>query len=359
MRNPVHTTRAAGLAALALLTALPSSLTAQTNAAPDEIAALREQIRLLDQKLKALERNIELKDEAAAAEAKKQPKLTVSDGRIEVASADGKNLLRLRGLVQADSRWYLDDTNATNDTFVLRRARLIFQGKFSDIFDYVVQPEFAGSAVSILDANINARIAPAFNVRVGRFKTPIGLEQLQSDANAFFNERSIVTNLTPNRDVGVQFHGTFLDEALSYQLAVLNGVPDAANSAAGAADFDSDKSVALRLFATPWAKDKDSALQGLGFGVAIGTGNYDTVSGRASRYRTDGQQTFFSYAGTTVADGRGLTISPQAYYYNGPLGILAEYVASSIELTNGANRREITNTGFNLSAGYVLTGEDA
>src|SRR5690606_25523799 len=113
MRNPVHTTRAAGLAALALLTALPSSLTAQTNAAPDEIAALREQIRLLHQKLQALERNNELKDEAAAAQAKTQPKLPVSDGRIEVASADGKILLSLRGLVQADSRWYLDDANAT------------------------------------------------------------------------------------------------------------------------------------------------------------------------------------------------------------------------------------------------------
>lgn len=357
MWNAKSSSRAAGLAALALLTTSPS-LTAQTTS-PDELTALREQIRLLDQKLKSLERNLELKDETAAAEAAKQPRLTVSDGRVEIASADGKNSLRLRGLVQADSRCYLDDADAANDTFVLRRARLIFEGRFSDIFDYVVQPEFAGSSVSILDANVNARIAPAFNVRVGRFKTPVGLEQLQSDASAFFNERSIVTNLTPNRDVGVEFHGTFLDKALGYQFAVLNGVPDAANSAAGANDFDSDKSVALRLFATPWIADKDSALQSLGFGIAVGSGNYDTAAGRASGYRTDGQQTFFSYAGTTVADGRGLTVSPQAYYYHGPLGLLAEYVASSIELTNGANSREITNTGFNLSAGYVLTGEDA
>lgn len=382
MKSPRSLRAASYAAALTAIALAPFTAQAQTAAASaDDIAALREQIRLLDQKLRVLERNQELKDETAVAEAKKQPKFNISDGRIEISSADGANSIRLRGLVQADGRFYLDGVNAannpagtgTNDTFLLRRARLILEGKFADRFTYVVQPEFGtGSSVQILDANVFASVIPEFGVRFGKFKTPIGLEQLQSDPVAFFNERSVATGLTPNRDVGVQAEGAFFNGGLSYQLGVFNGVPDGGNTTQATTDFDSDKSVVARLFATPWVNDKDSALKGLGFGVAVGQGNYDSAAGRAGQYRTDGQQTFFTYESSVVADGTGLTISPQAYFYKGSFGVLAEYVSSEIELrrvnTKGAGAapvppvlpvRELRNEGWNVSAGYVLTGEDA
>jgi phosphate-selective porin OprO/OprP len=331
----------------------------------DDIQTLREQIRLLEQKLLVIERKQELKDEAATAAAKALPKLTAGDGRIEIASADGANSLRLRGLVQADYRWY-DAANEPADTFILRRARLIFEGKFNQIFSYVVQPELAGT-IQILDANVNAAFSPAFNVRVGKFKTPVGLEQLQSDPVAFFNERSVATGLTPNRDLGLAIHGDIAGNRLNYTIALLNGVADGGNNTTGSADFDSDKTVAARVFATPFADDKESALSGLGLGAALSAGNYETVSGRAANYRTDGQQTFFTYLTSTtvaadnvVADGKGVTFSPQAYYYSGPLGVLAEYVISSSDLRRGAGPvRTVENHAYNLSVGYVLTGEDS
>lgn len=344
------------LATTTIAVGLTASLPAQ-NASQSDLDALREQIRLLDQKLRVLERNQELKEETAVADAKKQPKINIGDGRIEVVSADGANSLRLRGLVQGDARVYLDDADAAQDGFVLRRARLIFEGKFADIFQYTIQPEFGGT-VQILDANINAAFKPGFQVRVGRFKTPIGLEQLQSDPVAFFNERSVATNLTPNRDVGIQIHGDVLTNRLNYAVGVFNGVLDGGNSPTTNLNNEGDFTVAARLFATPFANNKESALKGLGFGIAAGTGNYK-AGVPLNAYRTDGQQNFFAYRATTVADGTSTTISPQAYFYSGPLGILAEYVSSSSELTNGANSRKLTNTGFNLSVGYVLTGEES
>ena len=367
-RSLRSTAYVAALTAIAL-----APFTARAQAAPagssDEIAALREQIRLLDQKLRVLERNLELKEETAAAEAKKQPRINLSDGRFEITSADGANSIRLRGLVQADGRFYVDQTNPTNpasatanDTFLLRRARIGVEGKFAERFQYVVQSEFGtGTSVQVLDANIFASVVPEFGVRFGKFKTPIGLEQLQSDPVAFFNERSVATGLTPNRDVGVQAEGAFFKGGLSYQLGVFNGVPDGGNTSQSTADFDSDKSVAARLFATPWANDKDSALKGLGFGIAASQGNYDTVGGRAGQYRTDGQQTFFTYETSVLADGQGLTVSPQAYYYHGSLGILAEYVSSTIDVRRNVAQpvNEIENTGWNVSVGYVLTGEES
>jgi phosphate-selective porin OprO/OprP len=341
------------LTAVSLTAALP----AQTASASD-LEALREQIRLLDQKLKVLERNYELKEEAALAAAKKQPKLTVGDNRIEVASADGANSLRLRALVQADARFYLDKANAAQDGFLLRRARLIFEGKFNDNLQYTVVPEFGGSSVSILDANVNAVVTPGFQVRVGRFKTPLGLEQLQSDPVAFFNERSIATNLTPNRDVGIQVHGDVLNKRLNYAVGVFNGVLENGNSPAASTNTEGDFTTVGRVFATPFVNDKDSALKGLGFGLAAGAGNY-TGAAPGIAYKTDGQQTFFAYDAATNSAGRSLTVSPQAYYYTGPLGILAEYVSATSELARGTNSRQVTNTAYNLSVGYVLTGEDA
>ncbi len=383
----------ATLATAVAATGLTATAFAQS-ATADDISALREQIRLLDQKLRVLERNQELKDETAVAAAKNAPKLTVGDGKIEVASADGANSLRLRGLVQADARFFFDHSDAATaqDQFLVRRARLIFEGKFADRFNYVVQPEFAGSSVSLLDAYASVAVVPEFNVQIGRFKTPVGLEQLQSDSVSFFNEKSVATNLAPNRDVGVQFFGPLAGNRLTYQAAVTNGVIDGGNSPTDSANVEGDLTYSGRLFATPFVNDKESALKGLGFGVGGATGNYQgsfsnitspasttaSVNSLLGSYRTDGQQTFFRYRSasslaptngvptvnnTTIANGTSYVISPQAHFYYGPLGLLAEYfyTGSDVQIGSGStlNAQTLHNKAYNLSAGYVLTGEDA
>jgi phosphate-selective porin OprO/OprP len=361
----MNTFRPAYRAALILAVAFAGFSPAQAQSRDEDIQALREQIRQLDQKLRVLERTQELKEETAVAAAKAAPKITATDGRVEIASSDGAHSLRLRGLVQGDFRGY-DAANDPSNTFLLRRARLIFEGKFNKIFNYVIQPEFGGT-IQILDAYVNVGLSPELQVRVGKFKTPVGLEQLQSDPVAFFNERSVATGLTPNRDVGLQISGDVLEKRLNYTLGVFNGVPDGGNNTTGSTDFDSDKLFAARLFATPFAGDEDSVLAGLGFGIAASVSDFETASGRAANYRTDGQQSFFTYLTSTtnaadnvVAVGRGLTYSPQAYFYRGPLGVLAEYVVSSIEVQRGTGRiADVKNHGYNLSVGYVLTGEES
>jgi phosphate-selective porin OprO/OprP len=356
--------RPAHRAALIFALAFAGLASAHAQSDNEEIQALREQIRQLDQKLRILERKSELKEEETSAAAKAAPKVTATDGRVEVASGDGATSIRLRGLVQGDYRAY-DSANDAANTFLLRRARLIFEGRFNKIYQYVIQPEFGGS-VQILDAYANVAFSPAVQLRVGKFKTPVGLEQLQSDSVAFFNERSVATGLTPNRDTGLQVHGDVLDKRLNYALGVFNGVPDGGNNVTGGTDFDDNKTFVARLFATPFASDKESILSGLGFGVAASVGDFETSAGRAANYRTDGQQTFFTYltsavpADNVVAAGQGLTYSPQAYYYRGPFGLLAEYVVSSIEVQRGTGRiADVNNYGYNLSAGYVLTGEES
>lgn len=312
-----------------------------------ELSAIREQIRLLEAKLCTLEKK------AQAEAIPRRSRADLEDGRVELVALDGATSLRLRALIQGDARWYAEGATATHDSFILRRARLIFEGSFNRTFTYQLVPEFGGNSPALLDANIRIALTPDCGLKAGKFKVPVGLEQLQSDATAFFTERSVASALTPNRDVGVQLEGKGWGGKLDYALGVFNGQPDGGSSNNGT-DFDNGKTVALRLFGHPLA----GAGQGFGLGLAASTGRYATAAGRTAGYRTEGQQSFFTYRASTMADGVGRVISPQASYYAGPFGLLAEYTSSSIELTNSlALARTIRNTAWNLSLGYVLTGE--
>src|SRR6478736_1701898 len=331
----------------------------------DELSDLRTTLQALEQKIAVLERKQEIKDEAAAAAAPTTPKVSITDKGFTFAAADGANSIKLRALVQLDNRLYFGDDGLVNNSFVLRRVRLISEGTFAKIYSFQIVPEFGGgsgtaaSAFSVLDANLGVTINPALQFKFGKFKSPVGLEMLQSDSWTFFNERSLVTNLVPNRDVGVQATGDVLDGRVNYSVSVLNGVADAATSTN--ADFDNDKDVVGRVYATPFKNDAGSALQGLSFGLSGSTGRQKTASGRTAGYKTDGQQTFFTYNAATVSDGQTWRVSPQLDYRNGSFGLLSEYVLSTVNVRPSATgpKAELQNKAWQVAAGYVLTGENS
>jgi len=351
--------------AVALLVTSSTALRADQH--DDDLQALRNQIGQLDQKLKVLERKQEIKDEDAAAVAKTTPKIALTDKGFTFTSADGANSVKIRGLVQLDSRLFFNDggNGLVNNSFLLRRARLISEGTFAKNYSFQLVPEFGGgsggvaSAVSLLDANLGVTISKALQFKFGKFKSPVGLELLQSDSWTFFNERSLVTNLVPNRDVGIQASGDLFNGTINYAVGVFGGVADGATS--GNSDFDNEKDVAARVFASPFRNDAGSIVQGLSFGVAGTVGREKTAAGRSAGYKTDGQQTFFSYLGTTIADGRNWRVVPQLDYRNGALGVIGEYALSTVNVRPSATgaKTELKNKAWQVSAGYVLTGEDS
>jgi phosphate-selective porin OprO/OprP len=358
-----HSAVRSALAASFLLAVGAPALQAQTQnaASANEVAALRALIQELDQKLKVLERKQELNDAAAAAATATTARVTLNDRGITIASGDAANSLRVRGLVQLDHRaFFSDGTNGlVNNAFVLRRARLISEGVFAKNYSFQLVTEFGGSAPTVVDANIGVQLTPKVQIRAGRLKSPVGLELLQSDSWTFFNERSIVTNLVPNRDLGVQAGGLLLDGRLDYTAGVYGGLADAASTTN--TDFDNEKSFAGRLYFSPFKNDASTSLQGLAFGVSGSIGREKTTAGRASGYRTDGQQTFFAYGAATFADGRNWRLSPQAEFRNGSFGLLGEYVVSAVNVRTSATtpKVELRNKAWQLAAGYVLTGENA
>ena len=328
-----------------------------------------DQIQQLDQKVRILARERELDQETAAAAAKIQPKLSVGPSGFIASSADSNFVFRLNGVLQVDSRTFFNDSanKNVNDGFILRRARPIFQGTLYRDFDFKFTPDFGGSSVQIFDAYGNYRNEPWLQVRAGKFKTPEGLEQLQEDVNILFNERSLVTDLVPNRDVGLQFWGDINGGVLSYAAGMFNGVGDAQNSANAA--NDNEVEFAGRLFAQPFKNSDITALQGLGFGIAgtseNGTsGTKDlpaTTGGTQAGYATEGQQQFFAYATNVVANGEHWRLSPQSYYYYGPFSLMGEYAISDQGVRNTTTKAEadLHNTAWEISGGWILTGEKA
>jgi len=70
-----------------------------------------------------------------------------------------------------------------------------------------------------------------------------------------------------------------------------------------------------------------------------------------------GQSTFFKYSPTTVANGQHTRISPQAYYYAGPVGLMSEYVISSQDVLNKKTSGRLTNKAWQVTGSVMLTGE--
>jgi phosphate-selective porin OprO and OprP len=294
-----------------------------------------------------------------ACPAENNPPLTISAGKggFFLTSPDGDFVFRLRGYIQADGRFFFDQSSSAVDTFVLRRVRPIFEGTVHKIFDFKIMPDFGGGTTVLQDAYLDAKFNPAFKIRFGKAKTPFGLERLQSATDIIFIERSLATNLVPNRDLGIVVFGDIGGDKFSYAVGVFNGVVDL-----GSADLDTfgdSKDFAGRVFVKP--------VPGLGVGIAITAGNQDGVllSPGLPTYRTQGQLAFFRYRlgttldATTLASGTRLRYSPQATFYTGPFGVLAEYVSSSQEVILGTSEVEIENDAWNFTAHFVLTGEPA
>lgn len=349
-----------GLAVSAIASFLALPIYAQT-------ADLGGRVEQLEQELKILKRQLELEKEANTEKEKVTPVLSAGASGFSFRSADTNFFLRLRGYVQADGRFFPNDSagGIANDTFLLRRVRPIFEGTVYDKFDFKIMPDF-GSNFSLSSANdpfiqdafVNARFTPEFQVQIGKFKGPVDLERLQSAANLLFIERGHPTSLAPNRETGVMIQGDVFDSKLYYAAGVFNGVQDS-----GSEDFetvDDDKEVAGRLFATPFKTSKHEALRGLGFGVG---GSYGSQDGTPGTLRSPGQQAIFTYTGGTspvVSDGVHWRFAPQGYYYYGPFGVFGEYIVSDQTIRKTSTptaKMRARNSAWMISMSYILTGE--
>lgn len=343
------------LAATALSVSL---LTLQPHLAHAETSGgVSQRIQKLEEEIALLKRQQEVQDEKDKAAAEKAANVEFGKKGLKITSPDKNYELSLRGNFQFDSRNFLnDDNNTGRDDLLARRLRPILEAKAGNA-SFRLMPDFAGATTRIFDAHADYKLTDSVQFRFGKFKTPVSLERLQSPADMFFIERGHPSNLAPSRDFGFMVYGNPIADVLEYQLGVFNGNQDLGNTDG---DDDDSKDIAARIFAHPFRNSDTVALQGLGVGIAGSIGEREGSSSKTilGTYKSPGQQDFFRYRSDTFADGQHWRLYPQAYWYSGNVGLLAEYAISNQEVTRGANHAELEHNAWQLAGSYVLTGED-
>ncbi|WP_347986917.1 porin [Methylomonas sp. AM2-LC] len=351
------------------------------------------EVEKLNTKVNTLERKLEVEKEVATANASNSPKVEAGPEGFRISSQDGKHQLRIRGAVQTDGRFWINDHGGANgpvnyttgsgipDSFQLRQARIWLEGKLWNSLYFKIMPDFASSSNILPDAYLDYAYVPFASFTAGKQKTPLSLERLQGDSETMFLERAYPTYLANNRDVGIMLHGEFAKPGykteyggpvdfknfISYQLGVFNGSGDNGSSNYNApATFD-DKEFDGRIWAHPFQHAGIAWLEGLGLGVA-GSWSHPNQLALNKLVSALGQSTFLDYsqnrAGATapIAEGIHTRIYPQAYWYNGPFGLQGEYVVSNQQLTGNYNSKltqiSQSNSAWQVQASYVLTGED-
>jgi len=350
---------------------------------PTDSASLVQRLDDLEQQVAILKRQIENNKDDTTASASTTPIVTANakDG-FSIKSPDGNYSLKLGGYTQIVAREFADNKKGElgyASSIIPRRVRLIIQGTVAHDFDYYVQPEFgypntyssitatAPSAygVALQDAWLDWKYFPAAVIKVGKFKTPFDLENLQDTRYTSFTELGLTGNLSPQRDVGVQLSGSLFGDLINYAGGVFDGGADKENNYGGFATGPGDpneKAGVGRIFIKPFIKTNIEALSGLGIGYAV---SYGKAKGNdLPNYVTPGQAPIFTYNSNVLAAGPQIRTSPQAYYYYKSLGILAEKVNSQEELEykgigNNYYRDKPTNRAWEVTGSYVLTGEDA
>jgi phosphate-selective porin OprO/OprP len=288
--------------------------------------------------------------------AEKKEEVTISagpDGFVIQAGPDYR--LRIGGYAQVDGRFYARDKDgvATN-TFLLRRARPIFQGTLAKYFDFYLSTDFGQGQVVLFDAYVNVKTSNKLQLRVGKFKAPVGLERLQSAASILFVERALPAAVVPNRDVGAQLHGELGGGIAAYAVGVFDGALDGALIDT---DTNDGKDVAGRVFFQPFARRASSVLKALGLGIA---GTRGKQLGALPSFRTGGQIAFFTYLTTSTADGTRTRVAPQGSFYAGPVGLFGEWTRSRQAVRKGTDAaQEIANEAWEVSGSVLLTGEAA
>ncbi len=278
--------------------------------------------------------------------------VSVSREGLLLSTPDESCQLRAHGYLQAEAELFQSDLKGNSPKKLgFRRIRPIFEANLFKTVDFRLMPDFGLNNPVVQEFYAELRLPSIAKLRVGKFKTPLGLEVLRLDRVLTFAERALDSNLLPVRDVGAQVSGVLLQRRLNYAAGYFNGTKDGSN-----ANFEWNHSgeAAARVFAEPFLTSQNRLLEGLGLGLA-GSAGYRY--GSPPSYRTMGGNTFFKYSAGTSAGGEKERLTPQGYYYYGPVGIVGEYIVSSQVLHHGLASRKISNNGWQLAGSVVLTGE--
>ena len=380
-------------------------------AAPAEISAMKQDLELKTNEIKALQEH--------AAEATKPDAVVVKleDG-IHFATRDGNFTAAINGRMQVDSQINVNQnlssqygaatttTGATgnvpaplNDGTTIRRARLGMEGTFFKRSDYKFEYDFTRgnglNAGGITDAFVRYTFSNPFSVKVGSFKEPFSMEEATSNRYLTFIERNMAVNTfvdnlnTYKVGIGANYSADRWLVASSLQTEGVGGYNAYGNnsltSSTGSAvninggvnrnggGGDTSWEVNTRIAGTPWMESKTKFLHVGTWGSYININNTYTSTGAfdnggiifANGLGGNVDRSSILNTGNLTSGRRNAAGAFQANHLTrfgaetalvyGPFSAQAEYLQTDVS-GHGYNQNESLN-GYYGYATYFLTGE--
>ena len=380
---------ALGLIALGALSLSPAQA--------QDVAELRAQLKALEAKVAALEKSQSSggSSDALREKLEKLPNITLDSKGINFSSPgirttrtevgpggipiettqvtdEGAFKLKIGGLLQPQARYFLGESGNSTSTFLARRARLNLEGTAYKNFDFKLQTDLqtTGSVpisgnmsatsvtTTVQDAYAGAKAYDWLQLRVGKMKSPLGIERWQSAKDRWFTDLITTTYIVPNRQIGAMLWGNVGDGLAEYYAGIFNGTPDGSSSNLSSSG-QNEKDLQARLALTPFAKANIPALKKLTAGAGI---SYAPEINALGTYADANQQVFFdwnSQAKNNLAGLRQTRFVPNVQYFWGPFGLYGEAAWSTFQLKPASGLpRSLTNSAWQIASSYVVTGED-
>ncbi len=311
---------------------------------------------------------------------------------LQFRSSDGYFSFMFHNLTQVDGRIFDPTGDPLSDNIDIPRQRWYFQGDTSPYASYYTSLQRGFGTIDVLDAWIDLNLFPrrkvAFQIRVGRMKTPYSYEYIKmADSDLMAPERSLfITNFAPNRQDGLMIHGQVLNLTLDYALGVFNGPRRSFD------DTTTNKSLFGYLNFKPFLHWGIDWLEQLNVGASLNGGDTHNVSQptvlqtavdqTASAPQLNASPTFLVLNSKTIEDGARLQwAADTAYYYKsftllgGYYGATQDYALSSTAASTttaalgstlasgsfaglaGLHRMRVPIEGWTIACTYFLTGE--
>ncbi|WP_157604965.1 OprO/OprP family phosphate-selective porin [Schlesneria paludicola] len=293
-----------------------------------------------------------------------------SDG-FRFTTEDNEFSFGVRGLVQLDGKAYSEPSPGfASSGFYTPRSRFYFEGQLTKPIQYEFSFQQTYDSVNLLDAYVNFNYDPAFQVRLGRYKTPFTYEWYRVHIwDLLAPERSLfATNFEGQRRFGAMGWGTLFENRVEYAVGSFNTQRN------GYQPFNNLQDVmAFVNFKPFYNEDRSFALRDLQFGGSVNAG-YENQPVAPAALRTNNAPStsavsdsgavnfatlpFLAFnQGVTEHGGRALWELHTAWYHGG-LTVLGAWQSGTESYSTAAGApSRIPINGWFLQAGYIFTGE--
>ena len=293
---------------------------------------------------------------------------------LRLESPDGQFKLQLGGKVMFDWAWFSQDAALKDslgneqDGTQIRMGTLDLRGQIYQDFLYRIEYNLAGNngPSGFLDTYIGLKNIPyAGTVTIGHFKEPFSFEEITSDTQTTFMERSLANVFAPSRNIGIMVNNAHLGEPDEERLAWAVGAFRRTDNWPSANDSDENEgySFTARVTGLPWYEDDGRRLLHLGLAYSRRSPNGATVNPYQVQVWPETRMTQFHWITTEgykpfrLQDARPEDVDLlglETALVLGPFSLQGEYMHDSVSTTFDRHR---AFSGYYAQAGYFLTGE--